>query len=76
MENSKLVINLEDGSFVEISGSNVRHITRNGEILYDSDNRILYNKEQLEAVTLAHSDESVEKKLEAFRKYLEEDIDE
>ena len=44
------VITLQDGSFVEINGINVKHIKENGQIMYDSANRILYGQEQLDAL--------------------------
>ena len=46
----KQVITLEDGSFVEINGTNVRHVKENGQIWYDSTNRILSGQEQIDSL--------------------------
>ena len=48
--NTMKVITLQDGSFVEINGVNVKHINENGQIMYDSANRILYGQEQIDAL--------------------------
>lgn len=44
------VINLQDGSFVEIKGINVKHVNENGQVMYDSANRILYGQEQIDVL--------------------------
>ena len=44
------VITLQDGSFVEINGINVKHIKENGQIMYDSANGILYGQEQIDTL--------------------------
>lgn len=44
------VITLQDGSIVEINGINVKHIKENGQVMYDSANRILYGQEQIDVL--------------------------
>lgn len=47
---TKQVISLKDGSVVEIDGTLVKHIDENGNILYDSTSRILYNQDNIDDV--------------------------
>jgi hypothetical protein len=46
----KQSIRLQDGSFVEIDGVTVKHTNGNGQILYDSTNRVAYNPENIDDV--------------------------
>ena len=67
---SKQTIKLQDGSFVEIDGANVKHINENDQILYDSASRIAYNQENIDNVRSIMSDskeKSAEERAEDFR---------
>ena len=73
----KQIINLADGTLVEIDGTNVKHINANGSVLYDSARRIMYNEEQIESIRRRlNVSPTVESMLENLRPYLEEDIEE
>jgi len=73
----KQIINLADGTRVEIDGTNVKHINANGSVLYDSARRIMYNEEQIESIRRRlNVSPTVESMLENLRPYLEEDIEE
>lgn len=58
------IIWIPDGSRIEVDGINVKHISQDNQILYDSTQRILYGQEQIDIIKKkwkSDIDESVKK---------------
>ena len=75
----KQIITLPDGSRIEIVGSNVKHICKDDNIMYDSTKRILYGEEQLDALKKSwkcDTSQKVKEELEKHRPIMEADIEE